>query len=320
MGLDLLDTPVRLTWDFPAIVSGERATGQTGVNLPAIANSIVAGGVFFVTLQNSPLLHPAVGEVLDILAGGCQLLISCCGSSEELTRLAQLPQAGYQLILDTSGFIDTRYKLDRDSLLTTVQALRQLGYEPVLSLMPLQNNLRNIPELLSFCNAYQVAKFKLPNAHIGDSVHNYSTDDLPRWQDLDSFRKLWLEFVKEPCKLPAMEIHDLFLWEIMTPGQQQNRSEYGGCQAGNSLGHVDCRGVVHPCAAWPQPLGLMPDQLLEDIWAGHERLAVREHIAQVPDGCHGCSDIDICFGGCRGLAFHLNRSEKERDLMCSGPR
>lgn len=320
MGLDLLDTPVRLTWDFPAIVSGDRATGQTGVSFPAIANCIVDGGVFFVTLQGSPLLHPAVGEVLNILADSCQLLISCRGTSGELTRLAQLPQARYQLLLDTSGFIDVKQELDTDSLLVVVQALRQLGYKPVLSLMPLQNNLCNIPDLLRFCVEHQISKFKLPNAHIGDSVHNYSTDDLPRWQDLDRFRKIWLDFVKEPYKLPVMEIHDLFLWEIMTPGQQQNRSEYGGCQAGNSLGHVDSLGVVHPCAAWPQPLGKLPDQLLEDIWAGHERLAVREHIAQTPDGCLGCSDIDICFGGCRGLAFHLNRSEKGRDLMCSGPR
>ena len=320
MGLDLLDTPVRLTWDFPAVVSGDRATGNNGIRLPAIADCIADGGVFFVTLQNNPLLHPAVGEVLDILTGGCQLLISCRGSSEELARLAQLPQVGYQILLDTPGFIDVKQELDTDSLLVVVQALRQLGYEPVLSLMPLQNNLCNIPDLLRFCSEHQIAKFKLPNAHIGDSVHNYSTDDLPRWQDLDRFRKIWLEFVKNPCKLPAMEIHDLFLWEIMTPGQKQNRSEYGGCQAGNSLGHVDGRGFVHPCAAWPQPLGKLPDQSLEDVWAGHERLAVREHIAQTPEGCHGCSDHNICFGGCRGLAFHLNRSEKERDLMCSGPR
>jgi radical SAM protein with 4Fe4S-binding SPASM domain len=106
----------------------------------------------------------------------------------------------------------------------------------------------------------------------------------------------------------------------MTPGQQQNRSEYGGCQAGNSLGHVDTQGVVHPCAAWPQPLGQLPDQTLEDVWAGAQRLAVREHISRTPEGCHDCTDLGLCFGGCRGLAFHLNRSKGERDLMCSGSR
>lgn len=315
MGLDLLDTPVRLTWDFSA-----DATGQTNLCLPAIANGIVDGGVFFVTLQGSPLLHAAVEEVLEVLNGGCQLLISCRGNSEELERLSQLPRAVGQVLLDASGFIDLDRGVDTDRLKDAVQALRQLAYEPVLALTPLRNNLCKIPELLRFCSEHKVAKLKLPNAHIGDSFHDYSTVDLPRWQDLDRFRDIWLDFMKNPCQLPILEIHDLFLWEIMTPGQEQSRGEYGGCQAGNSLSHVDTRGFVHPCAAWPQPLGKLPEQSLEDIWAGAERMAVRQHIAKVSDGCLGCADLNICFGGCRGLAFHLNLSEGERDLMCSGLR
>ncbi len=321
MGLDLLDTPVRLTWDFP-----DDAIGQTGACLPAIADRVAAGGVFFVTLQGRPLLHPATEEVLGVFDGGCQLLITCHGHSDELARLAQLPQAGYQLLLDAAGFIDSNQGVDTRRLLSVVHALHLLECKPVIILTPLRDNLFYIPDLLRFCSDHQVAKFKLSNAHIGDSFHDYSAADLPRWQDLDLFRKSWLEFTKESCQLPTMEIHDLFLWEIMMSGQktaggqEQNRSEYGGCQAGNSLGHIDCQGVVHPCAAWPQPLGKLPDQSLADIWAGYERLAVREQIAGTPGGCHGCSDIDICFGGCRGLALHLNRSGGERDLMCSGPR
>ncbi|NIQ11346.1 MAG: SPASM domain-containing protein [Gammaproteobacteria bacterium] len=160
----------------------------------------------------------------------------------------------------------------------------------------------------------------MPNAHIGDSFHGYSANDLPRWEDLREFSKLWLKVEGSLDVLPDMEVHDLFLWEIMTPGQQQNRSEYGGCQAGNSLAHIDINGVVHPCSAWPQPLGQLPDQSLEDIWAGRERQSVVEAIAITPVGCKGCSDLNICFGGCRGLARHLNHSAGERDLMCYGPR
>jgi len=295
-------------------------TGQAGVRLSAVAERVADGGVFFVTLQGRPLLHPALGDVLGGLVVGCQVLITCHGGSEELVRFAQLPRAGYQLLLDVSGFIDAEQGVNTDRLLAVVHELRQQACEPVLSLTPLRQNLCYIPDLLRFCSEYRIPEFRLPNAHIGDSFHAYSAADLPRWQDLDNFRECWLEFMKDPCRLPAMEIHDLFLWEIMTPGQEKTRSEYGGCQAGNSLGHIDHLGVVHPCAAWPQPLGQLPGQSLADIWAGRERLAVREHIAGTPDGCRDCSDLDICFGGCRGLAFHLNRSGGERDLMCSGPR
>jgi GeoRSP system SPASM domain protein len=315
MGLDLLDTPVRLTWDFP-----DDATGQASTCLPAIADSIADGGVFFVTLQGSPLLHPAIEEVLELLGGGCQLLISCRGSAKELERLKQLPLAGCQILLDVSDFIDINHGVATDRLHAAVVALRQLAVEPVVTLTPLRNNLSNIPELLRFCSEHQITKLKLPNALIGDSFQEYLTADLPRWQDLEDFRKIWLDFMENPCQLPTLEIHDLFLWEIMTPGQQQSRGEYGGCQAGNSLSHVDSKGVVHPCAAWPQPLGKLPDQSLEDIWSGDERMTVREQISKVAAGCQGCCDLDICFGGCRGLALHLNQSGKERDLMCSGPR
>ena len=315
MGIDLLDTPVRLTWDFP-----DAATGQDGPRLPAIADAVLEAGVFFTTLQGRPLLHPAIGEVLAILGGRCQLLLTCCGSQNELSRLAQLSPSGVQILLNVSAFVCDEEKIDSSRLLKVVKVLREIGYEPHLALTPLRKNLNNIPALLRFCAEQNIPRFKLPNAHIGDSFHDYSTDELPRWQDLEAFRKTWQLFVANEPPLPQMEIHDLFLWEIMTPGQQQNRAEYGGCQAGNSLSHVDCHGVVHPCAAWPQPLGRLPDQSLEAVWNGAERLAVREAIAQSPDGCHECTALDICFGGCRGLARNLNRSAGERDLMCSGPR
>lgn len=315
MGLDLLDTPVRLTWDFP-----DGATGADGPSLPAVAESILDAGVFFVTLQGRPLLHPAIGDVLDILAGRCQLLLTCCGSQEELTNIARIPPSGVQLLLNVTSFARVDKKVDLDHLLTIIQTLRASGHEPHLALTPLAKNLSEIPALLRFSSDHGIPGFKLPNAHIGDSFHAYQTEELPRWPDLESFRQLWSDFVAEGCRLPNMEIHDLFLWEIMTPDQKQNRAEYGGCQAGNSLGHVDCRGVVHPCAAWPEPLGQLPGQSLQDIWSGRKRSAVCEKIAQTPQGCHECSALDICFGGCRGLARTLNRSAGERDLMCSGPR
>ena len=315
MGLDLLDTPVRLTWDFP-----DDKPGHASVRLPEIASGIVDGGVFFVTLQGRPLLHADIAEVLDLLHRRCQLLVACRGNPDELLRLEAFLDAGWQILLDVTDFIDVAHGVDSSRLLTAVNALRRRGYEPILSLTPLRNNLCNIPELIRFCSEHEIARLKLPNAHIGDSFQAYSTADLLRWQDLDSFRKIWLDFMQHPRQWPALEIHDLFLWEIMTPGQQQNRGEYGGCQAGNSLGHIDIQGVLHPCAAWPQPLGKLPEQSLAQVWAGGERLAVRERISRVSLGCQGCSDLEVCFGGCRGLAFHLNRSGDERDLMCSGPR
>ena len=117
-----------------------------------------------------------------------------------------------------------------------------------------------------------------------------------------------------------MEIHDRFLWEIMTPELEQARSEYGGCQAGNSLGHVDAVGNVYACAAWPEAFGSLRDVSLDELWRSPERLAIRQKITEMPTGCLGCRDYALCLGGCRGLGGRLNRQGEGRDLMCREPR
>ena len=313
MTAELLETPVRLTWELP------EADSTHGSDLAAIAERIADGGVFYVTLLGRPLCHPRLGDVLSRLAN-CQQLISCGGDPEELSALAALPPGQRRVLLDLSGFISAEGRIAAPQITKAITRLRELGSEPLPSLVPVRQNLRLLPDLLRLCSEQGVTGFKLPNAHIGDSFHRCSAEDLPRWQDLDDFRALWAGSTPPGLPLPALEIHDLFLWEIMTPDQQQNRSEYGGCQAADSLGHVDRQGRVHPCAAWPQPLGRLPGQSLEAIWAGPERMAVRQHVASPPAGCTGCRDLALCFGGCRGLAYHFNRAAGERDLMCPGPR
>ena len=311
MAFDLLDAPVRLTWDL---------TQDSRGDLGAVAGAIAEAGVFYVTLQGEPLLRPEIADVVDALAaGGCQVLLVCGGSDAELSRLAGLKLKIQRVLLDISGFV-TAAGVDQEALLGAVELLRQAGHEPTLMLTPLRGNLSYIPDLLGFCRVHAVTRFKLSNASIGASFHRYPSEELPRPADLASFRRLWHALPPDEREGPQLEIHDLFLWEIMTPGEQQARSEYGGCQAGNSLGHVDVHGNVYPCAAWPEPLGRLPAQQLENIWAGAARLAVRDHLAALPQGCAGCAVAETCLGGCRGLACFLNREQGERDLMCPSPR
>ncbi|GAB6082003.1 hypothetical protein JCM30471_09170 [Desulfuromonas carbonis] len=117
----------------------------------------------------------------------------------------------------------------------------------------------------------------------------------------------------------ALEVHDLFLWEILFPGGGGERSEYGGCQAGNSVGYVDASGDLYPCSSWPRLIGSLLEHSLDELWHSAQRLAIREQIATVPAGCRGCRDYPVCFGGCRGLAETFAHGT-ERDPACDGPR
>jgi GeoRSP system SPASM domain protein len=315
MGLDLLDTPVRLTWDLHG--PGEP---PTAAELLAIAGRIGDGGVFFLSLEERPLAHPALAMLLARLAGaGCRLVVTCTGTDAELAVVEHLAPPLPAVELDVAPFL-AGPQIDVARLQRVVDRLRRAGSQTTLRLTPLRSNLQVIPTLLALCRGLGVGRFKLPNARSGDTFRACPTAELPRWQDLEAFRQRWATAGTKGDALPALEIHDRFLWEIMTPENQQTRSEYGGCQAANSLGHVDVQGTVYACAAWPVPLGSLRRDPLEQIWQSPQRFAVRDRVGQVPAGCLGCRDYPVCLGGCRGLGELINGVGGGRDLMCCGPR
>ena len=315
MSLDLLDTPVRLTWDLHG--PGEPLAAA---QMLEVAGRIAAGGVFFVSLEERPLAHPAISELLaELAAGGCQVQAICAGSAPELAALDSGPLPLAALQLDVAAFV-TDGLLDAAGVRATLERVRRSGFEVAVQLTPLRSNLHVIPRLLALCRECGVGRFKLPNARIGATFRSIPPAELPRWPDLEAFRAEWSRQAADFAGTPRLEIHDRFLWEIMTPGSDQARSEYGGCQAANSLGHVDATGTVYACAAWPEALGSLRCATLDEIWQSPRRLAVRKRIGQVPAGCHDCRDYLACLGGCRGLGEFLGQAAGGRDLMCRAPR
>lgn len=315
MSLDLLDTPVRLTWDLHG--PGEPLAAA---ELLTIAGRIADAGVFYLTLEERPLVHPVLAPLLARLSGsGCRLVVVCTGAEEELGALETSARPLPAVELDLAPFLGAA-GVDLPRLRRVLDRLRQAHVAVTLRLIPLRSNLIEIPRLLRLCQELGTGRFRLPNARIGDRFRGYAADELPRWEDLANFRHCWAAATAAGGELPALEIHDLFLWEIMSPASDQGRSEYGGCQAANSLGHVDAQGTVFACAAWPEALGSLRHEPFEQIWQSPRRLALRASIAQVPDGCRGCRDLAVCLGGCRGLGTLLNSAGGGRDLMCRGPR
>ncbi len=308
MTIDLLDTPLRISW----CLSPEGSLPVADMLI--VAERLVEAGVFFVTLEDRPLAHPAIHDILRILAdGGCQVILTCEGTAAEFNSL----QPGLPI---RQLYLDVAPCLVRDDLTPLSQALetiRNRGFEPGLLLVPRHGNVAKIPQLFEFCRAHKVARFKLPNVGIDGSVRSLAEAALVTPDDL---QVLAGKLGPDAASGLQLEVHDLFLWELLCPDQQESRSEYGGCQAANSLGHVDRDGNLLPCSSWPQKLGSLLNHSVETLWALPERQRVRDEIAATPEGCRGCRDLSSCFGGCRGLARTFNRHQGSRDPMCREPR
>lgn len=314
MAIDLLDTPLRVTWDLH---------DENGAAAPAtvrqVAEELVAAGVFFVTLERQPLCHPAIAEILSILqAGGCQTSVVSRGTAAELAFLAGRPPLD-NLFLDLHPFV-ANGAVAWDALQGCLAALREIGQEPAFILVPTRFSLPFLPGLLSFCRQAGIHRFKLPNTRPDDNFEPPLRSGRLRPEDVEAFR---LQAGNDPASLHAglaLEVHDLFLWEVLYPGRQEGRSEYGGCQAGNSLAHVDAAGELFPCSSWPERLGSLQRYSLLELWQSYRRLRIREEIAATPAGCSGCPDLPLCLGGCRGLGRLLNRAGGCRDPLCRSPR
>jgi GeoRSP system SPASM domain protein len=285
----------------------------------AVADNLAAAGVFFVTHTGQPLAHGDFPETLSVLnGGGCRSLAVCSGNAQELRALEQ-SLALDALLLDAAPFAEGE-EPDLPGLGRLVEEVRDHGYEPGLMLVPSRRNIRNLPRLLSFCRERQVGRIKLPNVPVDDRFSPTRADELLRPDDLDWLRgRLGVEAATS-CAGLILEVHDLFLWEILLPGREDGRSEYGGCQAANSLAHVDIAGDLHPCSSWPEKLGSLLEHSLEELWQSPQRLRIRAEIAAAPPGCSGCRDYPLCLGGCRGLARMFGTNRGGRDPLCPQPR
>ena len=312
MSLDLLDAPLRLTWDLPA--------GPVPVAMDIareIARKVATAGVFFVFLEEEPLAHPGFAEILALLrAGSCRVTVVCGGTAIELAAAGNGPLPD-DLLLDASRYIDGS-GVNSAALLGALRALRKVGADPGLLLIPNTANLHSIPVLADFCRNHGIGRFKLPNARI-DATFGRSSAPPLQAAALRQFQAAIAGAGPDLARELLLEVHDLFLWEILFPAGGGERSEYGGCQAGNSVGYVDRVGDLYPCSSWPRRIGSLLDHSLDDLWHSGERLAIRDQIAAVPAGCRGCRDYPVCFGGCRGLAETFARGS-ERDPACDGPR
>ncbi len=314
MALDLLDSPLRVTWDL-----GGSSAELNGARAVRIASALSEAGVFFVTLDERPLAHPDIQQILLSLAsGGCRTLVVCDGSPAELDALES------ELVLQTL-YLNARDFLGGTEpeflrLAKALDRVRAKGWEPALWLTPARDTLHLLPCLLDFCREHSVGRFKLPNTTIDGSFCLSAGGELIGPDDLEKLRDQLAQRPPVPIGKVKLEIHDLFLWELLCPEATEARSEYGGCQAGNSLAHISASGDLYPCSSWPEKLGSLLEHSLDELWQSPARLRIRQEIASSPAGCSGCRDYPICFGGCRGLARTFNRKAGGRDPLCRGPR
>ncbi|PLX93995.1 MAG: hypothetical protein C0621_06280, partial [Desulfuromonas sp.] len=298
MSLDLLDAPLRVTWNLFA-----GTTPAPSKTVRQVVRRLADAGVFFVSLESGALNHPDASSVVATLSrGGCQVILGCHGDPQEISSLPTGWPVTLQLDVQ-SVFAEDRINPAR--LRSLITAVRNKKYEPIVSVVPTPQTLPLIPELLALCRQERIKKVKLPNTPLSlsddPSTERLTAEDIVRFSSQCDHEG---ERFREEIDL---EVHDLFIWEVFFPDRDGGRSEYGGCQAANSLGHVDGEGNLYPCSSWPERLGSLLRDSIQDLWQSPLRYRIRDEIDKMPEGCAGCKALSLCLGGCRGLGRFVGR-------------
>jgi len=308
-----LDTPLRIHW---YLCPGHDPLPLS--DLRSIARRCTEAGVYHLLLDGTPLAISGIDGILSILhQGGCRLSLMTRGTPPELDALAGIAEHSPQLWLDADGLVAPA-STDLSSLDPALNHLRAAGFEAGISLPLFRDRLTLLGPLLLWAGARRAGSFKLPNIPLDARVCGPHERALCGPGDLDRLRDLLGPDALQAASGLRLQIHDLFLWELLgRPGSRH--AEYGGCQGANALAYIDARGQVHACSSWPGVLGTLPDASLQGIWSGEGRRKLLGLIASRPQECEGCAAYARCRGGCRGLAVHFC-SQDAKDLWCSGPR
>jgi len=313
MPLDTLDAPLRITWDL----CPEDQKPLSGTEALQVAEQLVDAGIFYLLLDERPLLHPGLPDILKRMTSeGCQVSLVLGDFDAEWKSLLAL-EGNYTLFLDAGCWLTRQNGLTE--LEETFERLAARGMNASLLWTPEAGHLSNLYPLLELCVRQQIPRFKLPNRKIDANPDPAKMARILQIDDLKTLAQM-LRDRPLPTENIALEVHDLFLWELLFPKGGGERSEYGGCQAANSLGHIRVNADLWPCSSWAHPLGNLLRQDLMTLWESPLRFQVRDEVDREPSDCAGCRDYAICFGGCRGLARSYRQAGERRDLLCSGPR
>ena len=102
--------------------------------------------------------------------------------------------------------------------------------------------------------------------------------------------------------------------------EEQNKIHSAGCPAGHSLISIAPNGDMFPCAALTNDnykIGNLLTDDLEKVWNESELLKDLRGVKNKIEGkCKTCPKLDVCRGGCRGIADSLSGKKFYSDANC----
>lgn len=291
-----------------------------------IIDKLVDIGAFQIGLTGGePTTRKDLVELTRYIASknvACNLTTNGFNVPEKL--IIELKEAGLtqvQISLDSyKKEVHEKYRTEGsfDKAIETAKLFKKNGFIVGVDTVVTNDNLNDLEEFMDFLeeNGFDgLTIIKLKQGHLDLETFKKQVPDYDKYAEvIDKVcrRKGNLE-VTIDCSSVANLCKTLTL-------EEQNKIHSAGCPAGHSLISIAPNGDMFPCAALTNEkykIGNILTDDLEKVWNESPLLKNLRGIKNKIEGkCRTCSKLDVCRGGCRGIADSLSDKQYQSDANC----
>ena len=291
-----------------------------------IIDKLVDIGAFQIGLTGGePTIRKDLVELTRYIASknvACNLTTNGFNVPEKL--VIELKEAGLtqvQISLDSyKKEIHEKYRTEGsfDRAIETAKLFKKYGFIVGVDTVVTNDNLNDLEEFMDFLeeNGFDgLTIIKLKQGHLDLETFKKQVPDYDKYAEvIDKVcrRNGNLE-VTIDCSSVANLCKTLTL-------EEQNKIHSAGCPAGHSLISIAPNGDMFPCAALTNEkykIGNILTDDLEKVWNESPLLKNLRGIKNKIEGkCKTCSKLDVCRGGCRGIADSLSGKQYQSDANC----
>lgn len=298
MNLKELNFPVRVYWDLTPLPP------YSDIDYLMICEEILGLKVLILNLRDvGGLSSNACINILKRLKGeniAVSLAMPFSDINSSTATLLRNMNIG-MLFIETSSHRELTLQVD--NIKQVINAALPVG----ISFNVTENNYKNIPDVLRFCLDNGISNLAFPMQRLAPGTECF-------FLDRDKREKVGLDLKGIDYKdIKSVIIHDPFLWRVFYPSV---RFPEGGCQAANSMIYISPHGDVYPCPSMPLNLGRILKGGLKEILSSTQKKELRKSIANPPERCSSCTELNECMGGCRGRAYFIAQSFSKCDPAC----
>jgi radical SAM protein with 4Fe4S-binding SPASM domain len=205
-------------------------------------------------------------------------------------------------------------------VIKAVELMKEKGISVGIDCVLSKNNIKTIPGLIEWMTQQQIPYLTIIKLKKGDLSE----------QDFEELKPDYHEYskiIKDICKRKINEKPNITLdcgsvahLQIVADKDKLSNLPIAGCPIGHHLICSSPNGDIYPCASLLDKrfcLGNLLTDDLKDIWNNNRVLKEFRLIKQKVEGkCKNCDRLDLCRGGCRGIAYSLTKKLFDSDPTC----